>query len=191
MVNMFKIFILVILFARQVSAFSLSADEMYRDLLNYENKAPPDVIVNRTMPDVTPFKEDEKYTPPPATDKEKEKETVRNKDLEDTYQKMVEQKKKEEREKWQKIVRAVQKNQATAFDIAEIKQKANLNDPEAVELLAWMYTTGSGIPQNLINAYDLYLKAYTLGIKDAAKNAELVFKNMPGKERRRLPNFAD
>ena len=106
---MFKIFILVIMFARQVSAFSLSADEMYRDLLNYENKSPPDVIVNRTTPEVTPFKEDEKYTPPPDV-KEKEKETVRNKDLEDTYQKLVEQKKNEEKQKWQKIVRSVQKN---------------------------------------------------------------------------------
>ena len=190
---MFKIFILVIMFARQVSAFSLSADEMYRDLLNYEDKSPPDVIVNRTAPDVTPFKDDEKFAPPPAVETkiEEKKETVRNKELEETYQKMVEQKKKEELEKWKKIVRSVQKNQATAFDIAEIKKKANLNDPEAVELLAWMYTTGNGVPQNLINAYDLYLKAYTLGIKDAAKNAELVFKTMPGKERRRLPNFAE
>ena len=71
-------------------------------------------------------------------------------------------------------------------DLEEINQRVKLNDAKAVEVLAWMYTKGVGVKQNLVEAFKLYKKAESLQVSSAAQNASLVFKAMTVDEKAKI-----
>ena len=60
-------------------------------------------------------------------------------------------------------------------DIALVTALADEKKPEAVELLAWMNATGTGVEQNFYNAWFLYTEADDLGVKEAKRNAAVIY----------------
>jgi len=71
-------------------------------------------------------------------------------------------------------VKSVKSGTAAAEDITLISTLATEKRPEAVELLAWMNATGTGIPQNFYNAWFLYTEANDLGVTGAKENAAVI-----------------
>ncbi|OPZ78274.1 MAG: hypothetical protein BWY78_00670 [Alphaproteobacteria bacterium ADurb.Bin438] len=177
---------IILLLPFKALAFNLTADEMYRNLLIMENKAPIENILDKShiKKDTDGKSKLTKEEQAPILN-----ESVDESQLKKEYDDLKNEKAIDAVLNWQKIVDAVQKNQATAYEISEIKKKVDKNDPDATELLAWMYTVGSGVKQNFPKAYDLYIKAETLGIKGAKENALLVLKSMNRKEVQKIPNF--
>jgi hypothetical protein len=91
--------------------------------------------------------------------------------------------------KWIEIVRSVQLGNPTPFEVAEIKRRADEKDPEAVELYAWMKANGVGCKQDLQKAWLLYSLASRMGVKDAGKNANAVYKAMTAHQKETLVTF--
>lgn len=87
--------------------------------------------------------------------------------------------------RWTEVIEAIQGGTATPFDVAEVQSRADRDDPEGVELLAWMFATGTAVPRDLPAAYALYRRAALLEVPQAATNAEEVFRVMTPAERRR------
>ena len=71
-------------------------------------------------------------------------------------------------------VKSVKSGTASAEDIALISSLAAEKNPEAIELLAWMNATGTGVSQNLYNAWFLYTEADDLGVAQAKENAFVI-----------------
>jgi len=72
-------------------------------------------------------------------------------------------------------VKAVKSGLVSAEDIALVTALADEKNPEAVELLAWMNATGTGVEQNFYNAWFLYTEADDLGVKEAKQNAAVIY----------------
>ncbi|MBR2033286.1 MAG: SEL1-like repeat protein, partial [Alphaproteobacteria bacterium] len=64
--------------------------------------------------------------------------------------------------------------------------RARLNDAKAIEILAWMYTNGVGVAQDLPKAFYLYRQAEKLKVDNAGKNAIAVYKAMPPEQRAKV-----
>ena len=72
-------------------------------------------------------------------------------------------------------VKAVKSGTASAEDVALISSLAKEKNPDAVELLAWMNATGTGLSQNFYNAWFLYAEADDLGVTGAKRNATVIY----------------
>ena len=74
----------------------------------------------------------------------------------------------------------------TAVELRELEVKAGENNPQAVEILAWIYAKGVGVKPDLVKAFRLYMQAENLGVPDAKLNAAKVYKVMPRQMRENL-----
>jgi soluble lytic murein transglycosylase-like protein len=70
--------------------------------------------------------------------------------------------------------RALQAERQTPATVRAIQRAAGAGDPQAVEVLAWMYVQGRGVSQHLCTALHLYLHADMLGVARARANARLI-----------------
>jgi soluble lytic murein transglycosylase-like protein len=70
--------------------------------------------------------------------------------------------------------RAVENGQYSASTVRAIHEAANIGDPDAVEVLAWMYVHGKGVTRHHCSALHLYLYADTLGVSNARANARAI-----------------
>lgn len=91
--------------------------------------------------------------------------------------------------KWSDIVVSVKKGQVSPFDLAEIRRQSEHENAEAVELLAWMYATGTGLRQDLQKSYAYYLQAAHMGVASAYDNVRAVYRAMSPAQRASLPAF--
>lgn len=90
---------------------------------------------------------------------------------------------------WRNIVIAVKNGQVTPFELAEIRRRSEHENAEAIELLAWMYATGTGISQDLPKSYAYYMHAAQLGVPSAYKNVRVVYQAMSPSQREILPSY--
>lgn len=168
------VFVLVFLFCgvSQVFAFGLTADDIYRDVMGIEPK--------KTKPQAVSSKTEEKS----------EKSSSDKPDGEIFFEKKTQKTKEFEPEsQWSDVVAAVKKGNVSPFDLAEIRRLSEQDKPEALELLAWMYATGTGVRQNLPKSYIHYVRAARLGVASAAENARKVYQAMSPSQRAALPTF--
>ena len=90
---------------------------------------------------------------------------------------------------WEDIVASVKNGSVSPFDLAEIRRQSENENIEAIELLAWMYATGTGIRQDLTKSYTYYLQAAHMGLASANDNVRAVYKMMSPAQRAALPSF--
>lgn len=88
--------------------------------------------------------------------------------------------------KWQNTLLAVKNNHVTPVELEEIQKHVNDNEPQAVELFAWMFARGIGVQTDLIRAFHLYRKAAALNVPNANNNAAQVYKAMTREQRESL-----
>ena len=153
-------------------SFGLTVDEIYRGIVEEET--------GETLKPRPP-KREEKTSPAPSSDKKKDETTFEKKkqtasDFEPEAQ-------------WKDIVSAVKKGNVSPFDLAEIRKLSEKEKPEALELLAWMYATGTGVRRDLQKSYVYYVRAARAGVASAAENARKVYQSMSPEQRRSLPAF--
>lgn len=91
--------------------------------------------------------------------------------------------------RWSDIVVSVKKGRVSPFDLAEIRRQSERENAEAVELLAWMYATGTGLRQDLQKSYTYYLQAAHMGVPSAYDNVRAVYRAMSPDQRASLPAF--
>ena len=87
---------------------------------------------------------------------------------------------------WQQTLNAVKENRVTPVELKEIEQKAEKNDPQAIEVYAYIYARGIGVKPDLPKAFQLYQKAEKLNVPNALQNAAKVYKAMSPKQRKEL-----
>lgn len=162
--------------ANQAFAFGLTADQMYRNLLASEKGAMRSASLS-SKPLLT-FKKVE--SKPEEIWQEKkiyfEKKTQKPADFDTQYS-------------WDDVIAAVKKGNVTPFDLAEIRRLSEQENAEAIELLAWMYATGTGLKQDLQKSYAYYLQAAHMGVPSAYDNVRAVYKAMSPTQKASLPSF--
>lgn len=158
----------------QVFAFGLTVDQMYRNLVGTEQSVKQ---TSSKEPMLSFKKVDSK---PEAIWQE------RNAHFEKRTQKPAEF---ETENQWSDIVIAVKKGKVSPFDLAEIRRLSEHENAEAIELLAWMYATGTGLRQDLQKSYTYYLQAAHMGVPSAYDNVRAVYRAMSPDQRASLPSF--
>lgn len=169
------VFLLAVFSTFDASAFGLSADKMYRDMVEVDNGDALSQALDRRKSDEDPYLT---FNP---------KEKRKSKLLMDTKREVPTYKKS--RKEWERIVMSVKNGTISPFDLNEIQKMADYDDAEAVELLAWMYATGHGINQNLPKAYTYYMQAAQMSIPKAYDNAKTVYNAMSSQQRAAISKF--
>lgn len=156
------------------SAFGLTADQMYRNLIQTEKSGGR----ASTGEPLLSFKKAE--SKPEEIWREKkaifERKMPQPADFSDAYD-------------WKKIVVAVKKGNVTPFDVDEIRRQSERENVEAIELLAWMYATGTGLRQDLPKSYAYYMQAAQMGVASAYDNVRAVYQAMNPAQREALSAF--
>ncbi len=171
--------LLLVFFANPT--FSASLDEIYRDIIRDDNSGYlPIFVKNRTRPEFLFEEEIQKSQTPPATQN-----TSPVVNLTNEYKIKADALKAEE-EQWQAALTAIKNNNITPKELKTLDDQVAKNNPQAIEIKAWMFAKGYGIKQDLISSFILYRKAEKLGVKDALKNAAQVYKTMTREQRESL-----
>jgi TPR repeat protein len=206
--RLFVFIVVLLVTAPNVSfAFGTSLGDMYRNIVKIENgdevpnyvkkhdkekqkPAPQVVETKQNLPPVVYAEKtlEEKYRQRVRLSKLKEK-ISELETKEDKKKAQDEITKKNTGKDWLEIVRNVQMGYPTPFDVEEIKRRVELKDGEAVELYAWMKANGVGCKQDLQKAWLLYSLASRIGVKDAGKNANAVYKAMTAYQKENLVTF--
>lgn len=159
----------------QAFAFGLTADQMYRNLLTSEKKMAQQSSATGTLLSFkkADSKPEEIWQEKKVLFEKKEQKTT---DFDAEYS-------------WKDIVVAVKKGNVSPFDLAEIRRLSEHENVEAIELLAWMYATGTGLRQDLQKSYTYYLQAAHMGVPSAYDNVRAVYQAMSPAQRAELPSF--
>ena len=163
------------------SARAASLDTLYRDVIRSDNDGYlPLFVKNRSEPDVLI----EEQILQKATTQEVQKNDIKSNPINLTNNtRQKEALKRAKQLKWEQTIKAVQENRVTPIELDELNYRARLNDAKAIEILAWMYTNGVGVAQNLPKAFNLYRQAEKLQVTNADKNAIAVYKAMNPEQR--------
>ncbi len=170
-------------FLPQAFAFGLTADQMYRNLLANENHGVVPSYYAVSRPGEKPllaFKKAESKTEKIWHEKEGSFLDAQKAEALSPVKQTSD---------WSEIVGNVRSGRVTPFDLEIIRRRSDNGDVEAVELLAWMYATGTGLKQDLTKSWTYYLQAAHLGVPTATANAKAVYQAMSASERSRLPSF--
>ena len=179
----FLISITTFLFPDFVIASSL--DDLYRDIIRSDNSGYlPLFVKNRQAPIILLEEEDLLAVKTDQTQKTTNNISVKLSN--DLKQRTALAKARQIQ--WLKTVAAIKSNQVTPLELQDITSRAKENDPKAIEILAWMYTTGTGVSTDFIEAFNLYQKAANLNVANAEKNALIVYKSMNDEQRRKVKN---
>lgn len=161
-------------FVSQSFAFGLTVDQMYRNVISSEQ------AVGHDQPE-EPLLAFKKIDSKPETIW-REKKAAFEKKSQKAWSFKGEN-------SWSDIVGSVKKGNVSPFDLAEIRRQAEHENAEAIELLAWMYATGTGLHQNLQKSYTYYLQAAHMGVSSAYDNVRAVYRAMTPEQRASLPSF--
>ena len=173
-----RFFIIFSLLFLSLPAHATSLDEIYRDLVRSDNSGYlPMFVKNRNAPDFLLDDEAAKQIMPP-----KETKTIDMKAVNLESEAAL----KAARLKWQNTLLAVKNNHVTPIELEEIQKHVNDNEPQAVELFAWMFARGIGVQTDLVRAFHLYRKAASLNVPNANNNAAQVYKAMTREQRESL-----
>ena len=178
-----QFFIIFGLLFLSLPAYAASLDEIYRDLVRSDNSGYlPMFVKNRNAPDFVLDDETAKQIMPPKETKTIDMKAV-NLESERLKREAALQ---AARLKWQNTLLAVKNNHITPVELEEIQKHVNDNEPQAVELSAWMFARGIGVQTDLIKAFHLYRKAAALNVPNANNNAAQVYKAMTREQRESL-----
>ncbi len=182
-----------ILISNMAYAFNPTLDEIFKNIIRIDNEGRLPLYIQE-KDSKTPVSEEKsqilKAENTATTDSLKElKETKNNKqeeieiDIERNISKSSysDQKLAEAQQKiklWEILVSKIKTGNINAFDLEKIETLVREKDPKAVELYAWMRATGTGVRQDLQNAWELYSLAANLGVKNAGENANAVYQTM-------------
>lgn len=169
-----------------VPAPATSLDEIYRDIVRSDNSGYlPLYVKNRNAPEFL-FDDSElqkaKDNPPLIPIIQEEDSVI---DFENK-RKLRELEEQARILQWQQTLNAVKENRVTPVELKEIEQKAEKNDPQAIEVYAYIYARGIGVKPDLPKAFQLYQKAEKLNVPNALQNAAKVYKAMSPKQRKEL-----
>lgn len=182
--RLFYLSISVFFVASEASAFGLTADQMYRNLLTNENNGilPSYYSSSRRNEDQPRLAFKKAESKPEKIWQEKEGSFLDTKGIDDfsSFQ---------HNDDWNEIVKEVKLGRVTPFCLEAIQRGSDTGNPHAVELLAWMYATGTGLKQDLTKSWTYYLQAAHLGVPSATANARAVYQAMKADERAQLPTF--
>lgn len=170
-------------FVPQAFAFGLTADQMYRNLLANENHGVVPSYYAVSRPGEKPllaFKKADSKTEKIWREKEGSFLDAQKPEALSSVK---------QTQDWREIVGNVRNGHVTPFELEIIRRRSDNSDVEAVELLAWMYATGTGLKQNLTKSWTYYLQAAHLGVPTATTNAKAVYQAMSASERSHLPSF--
>jgi TPR repeat protein len=84
----------------------------------------------------------------------------------------------------EQIIAKVRANTAGPHEIELLEKRAAVNDPRAVEVLAWCKLNGIGGPPDPVAAYWLYRQGASLGVANARQNQIAVFETKLTSEQR-------
>lgn len=163
----------------QAFAFGLTADQMYRNLVVSERAGTRTSVANVSSEPLLTFKKAE--SKPEAIWQESNGSFAKKRKNERSAF--------EKEYSWNDIVISVKKGQVSPFELAEIRRLSERDNAEAIELLAWMYATGTGLRQDLQKSYTYYLQAANMGVSSAYDNVRAVYQAMSPDQRAQLPAF--
>ncbi len=167
-------------------AFATGLDEIYRDLVRSDNRGYlPLFVKNRESPKIFDDEDLVNQISKPLTLEEQAL-----KGLDDVHLDNERQRRSAELEAaelhWQKVLKNVQAGFVSTIEMEELNKRERENNPQAVEVLAWIYAKGIGVKPDLIKSFNLYKKGTTLAIPQAKENAIKVYKAMSPEEKSRL-----
>mgnify|MGYP000062675127 CR=1 FL=1 len=173
-------FLLLFFSANLVQAMSL--DEIYRDVVRSDNRGYlPMFVKNRTAPDFL----DEEVVLKDVPELNPDLEIVKL----ENQRKIHEAKLRAELAEWQAVLDNVRAGKVTPVELRALELKAEQSDPQAVEILGWIYARGVGVKPDLIKSFKFYQKAADIGVPDASLNAAKVYKIMPRRLREQLISY--
>lgn len=165
-----------------------SLDDLYRDIIRSDNQGYlPLFVKNRKMPDILGTEKLLSQSNSADTETPSKTNAKSVSLINPIPEKEAAQRAKQL--KWEQTLKAVEQNRITPLELDEIYYRIRLNDPKAVEVLAWMYTKGVGVQADYVEAYKLYRKAAVLNIPQAQENASLIYKAMNEEQRNRLKGY--
>lgn len=173
--------------ATKVQAQSASLDEIYRDLVRSDNLGYlPIYIKNRNAPEFIIDEEEIK-----KNQAGQEIYQIKDQDLIINFE--DDRLKQEEEAKakaliWQQTIEAVKNKTVTPKELNEIKSRVKQNNPEAIEIYAYMNAKGIGVQKDFIKSFNLYRQAEKSGVPQAKENAIKVFKAMSQEQKEKLYN---
>lgn len=181
-------FFMWILISNEVYAFSPTLDEIFKNIIRIDNEGRLPLYIQE-KDSKTPVSEEKSQTlkAEDTASTDSLKKTKNNKqediDIERNISKTSysDQKLAEAQQKikvWEILVSKIKTGNINAFDLEKIETLVREKDPKAVELYAWMRATGTGVRQDLQNAWELYSLAANLGVKNAGENANAVYQTM-------------
>lgn len=167
------------------TALAASLDDLYRDIIRSDNQGYlPLFVKNRQEPEIHPEISLEKIKQDSAYQKKQARKPINL--INDAQLKAAQEKARQE--KWERTVKSVQENNVSPLELEELNIRAQNNDGKATEILAWMYTNGVGVTQDLATAFILYRKAESLNVPHAKENAIKIYKAMSPEQRSKVRN---
>lgn len=156
------------------AAFSRTLDEIFRDTVRGENDGElPAYVVNRGR---VPFPDRKPLTPDELA--------ALNKGLGPSVAPVPVTREMA----WDDVVRQVANGSPDPFAVETVRSHADRNEPQAIELLAWMTANGVGLQRDLPGAFELYTRANEQGVASAKENAQAIYKAMTVEQRRTVFN---
>lgn len=168
------------------SSSATGLDQIYRDLVRSDNRGYlPLFVKNRNAPEVG---SSDKLLEEVAAPVEVEKDNTVG--LEDVNLDNPRQKKnmelEAENERWQQVLANVQRGYVSSYELGILNSYEADDNPQAVEVLGWMYSQGVGVDQDLIRSFNYYKKAVDLGVSSAMENAVKVYRAMSASQKEKL-----
>ena len=168
------------------SSQAAGLDEIYRDLVRSDNRGYlPLFVKNRQAPSL--IDGDKEFLPDTSMEEETNIIEKGMKDINFKNERLIKNAEIEAAElRWKKVLANVQAGYVSSFELDELNQRVENNNPQAVEVLAWIYSKGVGVEPDLIKAFGLYKQAINLKVPDAMENAVKVYKAMSPAQKEEL-----
>lgn len=180
-----KFIILGVFFAMCCSKNVCAAglDEIYRDLVRSDNRGYlPLFVKNRQAPSI--FNGDTligEISNPDLIDEQ----TLKG--LEDINLENERRRLSAEREaaelRWQQVLKNVQAGYVSSFELDELEKHERWNNPQATEVLGWIYAKGIGVKVDFLKSFRYYQKAASLNVLNAKENAVKVYRAMSAEQK--------
>jgi len=161
-------------------------DEIYRDLVRSDNRGYlPLFVKNREAPKIFDDSALLNEVSQPTSLNEQSMKGFEDVNLDNERQRQSAEAEAAEL-RWQNTLKNVQAGLVSSLELEELIEHERADNPQAVEVLAWIYAKGVGVEPDLIKSFNFYKKGTTLGIPQAKENAIKVYKAMSPDEKAQL-----
>ena len=182
----FFIFSLLISVGQNSSCEAAGLDEIYRDLVRSDNRGYlPLFVKNRQAPDLVGKEGLSKDLARPVVIDEQAIKGLEDISLVNERQRLSAEREAAEL-RWQQALKNIQAGYVSSVELEELSKKEKENNPQSIDVLAWIYAKGIGVEVDLIRSFNYYKKAIALGVPQAKENAIKVYRAMSPEEKSRL-----